>query len=61
MVLTAHGHVVNKWCGSCAFKEIQAASNGTGEGKRHCSKLDIEVEIDDVCREWDLDEKLAAL
>lgn len=61
MVLTEHGNVVNKWCGSCAHKEIQSASTGTVDGQRHCTKLDIIVEIDDICREWELEEKLEKL
>lgn len=61
MVLTARGHVVNKWCGSCAFKEIQAVPDGKVEGLRHCPKKNIYVEIDDICREWELDEKLEKL
>lgn len=54
MVLTARKHVVNKWCGSCAFKEIV-------DGNRHCTKMNIYVEIDDICREWELEEKIAKL
>ena len=61
MVRTKNGHAVNKWCGSCRQKEIVAQSIGTGESKRHCKILDIFVDVDDVCKEWDLDEKLAAL
>ena len=61
MVLTARGHVVNKWCGSCAFKEIQAVPDGKVEGLRHCPKKNIYVEIDDICRECELDEKLEKL
>ena len=61
MVLTARGHVVNKWCGSCAFKEIQAVPDGKVECLRHCSKMNIYVEIDDICREWKLEEKIAKL
>lgn len=61
LVRTKNGHVVNVWCGSCRHKEIQAVSSGGSESKRHCTKLDIFVELDDVCNEWDLDEKLAAL
>ena len=61
MVLTARGHVVNKWCGSCAFKEIQAVPDGKVEGLRHCPKKNIYVEIDDICSEWELEEKIAKL
>ena len=59
MVRTANGHAVNKWCGSCAHKEIQAGSSA--EGRRWCTKLAQEVDIDDICPEWELDEKLAKL
>lgn len=61
LVRTKNGHVVNKWCGSCQHKEIQAQSRGTDDSQRHCKILDIYVEVDDVCKEWDLDDKLAAL
>ena len=61
LVRTKNGHVVNKWCGSCQHKEVCAAQSGSAEAKRHCKKLDIYVELDDICKEWDLDEKLAAL
>lgn len=54
MVRTAHGHVANKWCGSCAYKEMK-------DGGRTCSKLSEQVEIDDICREWELDERIARL
>lgn len=59
MVRSANGHAVNKWCGSCAHKEIQAGSSA--EGRRWCTKLAQEVDIDDICPEWELDEKLAKL
>ena len=55
LVLTKNGHAVNKWCGSCQHKEMEA------EAKRHCTKLDIYVEVDDICQDWELDEKLAQL
>lgn len=59
MVRSANGHAVNKWCGSCSHKEIQAGSSA--EGRRWCTKLAQEVDIDDICPEFDLDEKLAKL
>lgn len=52
-VKTAHGHLVCKWCGSCAYKEMK--------DKRMCSKLGIEVAIDNICPEWMLEEKIARL
>ena len=61
MMRTAHGHVVNKWCGSCRHKEIQAVSSGGSESKRLCTRLGVYVELDDICNEYDIDEKLAAL
>ena len=61
LVKTKRGHVVNKWCGSCKFKEIQASTGGSSEGKRWCTMLNKEVELDDICEEWELYEKLAAL
>lgn len=51
---TAHGHEVNKWCGSCIFKEIF-------DGVRICTKLNHQVEIDDICLEYEMDDKIAAL
>ena len=61
LVATEHGYAVNKWCGSCKNKEIQSASTGTADGERHCIKLDIIVDIDDICQEWELEEKLKKL
>jgi len=56
---TAHGHECNAWCGSCQFKEIQA-SNG-GSSLRWCTKLNKEVEMDDICVEWKMAEHIAKL
>ena len=36
LVRTKNGHAVNKWCGSCQHKEVQAVSSGSGESKRFC-------------------------
>ena len=58
---TAHGHECNAWCGSCQFKEIQAYNGGSSEGLRWCTKLNKEVEIDDICEEWKMDEHIAKL
>lgn len=54
VVKTAHGHDVYKWCGSCAFKEIR-------DGVRMCNKFEQQVEIDDICMSYELDEKLAKI
>ena len=61
LVRTKNGHVVNKWCGSCQHKEVCAVQSGSAEAKRHCKKLDIYVEVDDICVDWQFDDKLAAL
>ena len=61
LVRTKNGHAVNKWCGSCQHKEIQTVSSGTGESKRFREKLGIFVEMDDICVDWQLEDKLAAL
>lgn len=61
MMRTMRGYVVNKWCGSCQYKEIGSASSGSADSQRHCTRLGIDVEIDNICREFELHEKLAAL
>lgn len=61
LVKTKRGHVVNKWCGSCQYKEIQASSGGSSDVLRWCNKLQHSVEIDDICGEWKLEEKIAKI
>ena len=58
---TAHGHECNAWCGSCQFKEIQSSNGGSSDGLRWCTKLNKEVEMDDICEEWKMDEHIAKL
>lgn len=54
MVLSEHGHAVNKWCGSCQFKEV-------ADEHRLCKKHNIYVEIDGICNDWELEEKLSKI
>ena len=59
---TKHGHECNMWCGSCAFKEIQAKlGGGSAEGLRWCTMLNKEVELDDLCEKYKMDDKIAQL
>ena len=59
LVATEHGYAVNKWCGSCKFKEI-LAHNGA-EGIRWCGVVGHEIDVDDICPEYQMNEAIARL